>query len=154
MSINTPEPMVRIGGHPILRILVSFPIACFCGALVTDIAYAWTADMMWANFSAWLLAAGMFMGVLAAIVGFVHLLAHRRARSLRTVFVLFIGSVAVLALAGFNNLVHSRDAWTSVVPLGLAISAITVVVMLITIWLGSGSVYRPVVGVQYSGVRQ
>ena len=154
MNINTPEPIVRTGGHPILRMLLSFPIACFSGALVTDIAYAWTADMMWANFSAWLLATGMFMGVLAAIVGFVHVLANRRARSLRTVFVLFIGSLLVLVLAGFNNLVHSRDAWTSVVPLGLAISAVTVVVMLITIWLGSGSVYRPVVGVQYSGVRQ
>ena len=89
MNINTPEPIVRTGGHPILRMLVSFPIACFCGALVTDIAYAWTADMMWANFSAWLLATGMLMGVLAAIAGFVHVLANRRARSLRTVFVLF-----------------------------------------------------------------
>jgi uncharacterized membrane protein len=154
MNINTSESIVRIGGHPILRILVSFPIACFWGALVTDLAYAWTADMMWANFSAWLLATGMLMGILGAIVGFVHILAHPRARSLRTVFVLFVGSLVVLALEGLNNLVHSRDAWTSVVPLGLAISAITVVVMLITIFLGSGSVYRPVVGVQYSGVRQ
>lgn len=154
MSINTPEPIVRIGGHPILRILVSFPIACFCGALVTDMAYAWTADMMWADFSAWLLAVGVIMGVLAGIGGLVDAVANRRARTLRQVFVLFIGSLVVLVLAALNNLVHSRDAWTSVVPLGLAISAVTVVVMLITIWLGSGSVYRPVVGVQYSGVRQ
>jgi uncharacterized membrane protein len=154
MNINTPEPMVRIGGHPILRILVSFPIACFCGALVTDMAYAWTADMMWADFSAWLLAVGVIMGVLAATAGLVDVVANRRARSLRTIFVLFIGSLVVLALAALNNLVHSRDAWTSVVPLGLAISAVTVVVVLITVWLGSGSVYRPVVGVQYSGVRQ
>ncbi len=154
MNINTPEPVVRIGGHPILRILVSFPIACFCGALVTDLAYAWTADMMWADFSAWLLAVGVIMGVLAAIAGLVDVVANRRARTLRQVFVLFIGSLVVLVLAALNNLVHSRDAWTSVVPLGLAISAITVVVLLVTAWSGSGSVYRPVVGVQYSGVRQ
>jgi uncharacterized membrane protein len=153
MNINTQEPIVRIGGHPILRILASFPIACFCGALVTDIAYAWTADMMWADFSAWLLAVGMLMGVLAAIAGFLDVVANRRARSLRRVFVLFLGGLVVLVLAALNNLVHSRDAWTSVVPLGLAISAVTVVVMLITIWSGSGSVYRPVVGVPYSGVR-
>jgi uncharacterized membrane protein len=154
MNINTTGPVVRIGGHPILRILVSFPIACFCGALVTDIAYAWTADMMWADFSAWLLAVGVIMGVLAAIAGFVDVVANRRARTLRQVFALFTGGLVVLVLAALNNLVHSRDAWTSVVPLGLAISAVTVVVILVTAWSGSGSVYRPVVGVQYSGVRQ
>ena len=144
----------RIGGHPILRILVSFPIACFSGALVTDIAYALTADMMWADFSAWLLAAGMFFGVLSAIAGFVHILTNRRVWAPRAALTLVIGSLLVLILAAFNNLVHSRDAWTSVVPFGLALSAITVVVMLITVWFGSAPAYRRDVGVPYSGVRQ
>jgi uncharacterized membrane protein len=35
--------------HPML---VPIPIVCFIGALVTDIAYAVTAEMMYANFSA------------------------------------------------------------------------------------------------------
>jgi uncharacterized membrane protein len=133
---------------------VSFPIACFSGALVTDIAYALTADMMWADFSAWLLAAGIVMGVLAAIAGLVDILATRRLWAPRAALMLVIGSLLVLVLAVFNNLVHSRDAWTSVVPFGLALSAITVVVMLITVWFSSAPAYRRDVSVPYSGVRQ
>jgi uncharacterized membrane protein len=53
----------------------------------------------------------------------------------------------VLALALWNNFIHSRDAWTSVVPTGLVMSALTVALMLVTAWLGSSLVYRHGVGV-------
>ncbi len=141
MNSDTPGSAVRAGGNPVLRILTAFPIACFACALATDLAYAQTADMMWADFSAWLLAAGIFM-------------ANRRAPEQRPGWPLVIGSLLVLILAFFDNLVHSRDAWTSVVPWGLALSAATVIVMLITAWLGSGRVSRRGVGVQYSGAHQ
>lgn len=154
MNSENPGPIGRIVGYPILRILVSFPITCFSGALVTDITYAQTADMMWADFSAWLLAAGMFFGVLAAIGGVVDVVANHRVRTQRQLWPIVIGSLLVLILAAFDNLVHSRDAWTSVVPVGLALSAATVAVMLITAWFGSAKVYRQGVGVQYSGVHQ
>jgi uncharacterized membrane protein len=149
---ETPGSTVRVAGSPILRILVSFPIACFFGTLVTDIAYAVTADMMWADFSAWLLAAGMVMGVLAVIAGVIDLLANRRTRPQRQTWTLVIGSLLVLALALLNNLVHSRDAWTSVVPMGLAISALTVLVMMITAWLGTADRYGALV--KQTGIRQ
>jgi len=131
-----------IPGHPVLRILASFPIACFAGALATDTAYAATTNVIWADFSDWLLAAGIVMGVLAAIVGLAALIASRRAPVQPRAWPTVIGSVLVLVLAAFNNLVHSRDAWTSVVPQGLLLSVITVIVMLVTAWLGSASVYR------------
>jgi uncharacterized membrane protein len=122
--------------------------------LVTDIVYALTADMIWADFSAWLLAAGMLMGVLAAIVGLVDLAANRRVRPQRRPWLLVIGSLLVLILGLFDSLIHSRDAWTSVVPTGLALSAITVIVMLITIWFGSATGYRLGVDTSHSGIRQ
>lgn len=137
--------------NPILPILVSFPIACFSGALATDIAYAGTANIMWADFSAWLLAAGNLMGVLAAIVGIIGLVTERRMRSRRPDWSFAIGGLIVLVLAFFNNLVHSRDAWTSVVPTGLALSAVTVVVMLITAWLSSVVAKRYGAAMQQSG---
>ena len=143
----------RTAGHPLLRILVSFPIACFCGALITDIAYAMTANISWADFSTWLLAAGMLMGVLAAIVGLADLLGNRRLRRPRSVPVAVIGSLLVLGVAMLNNLVHSRDAWTSVVPEGLALSAVTVVLIVLTVWFSSGTVYRNRIVVQPSGIR-
>jgi uncharacterized membrane protein len=145
----------RIVGHPILRILVSFPIACFFAALATDIAYSQTADMIWADFSAWLLLAAMFFGILAAIGGIFSVVAHGYLRRQRQIWPIAIGSLLVLILGFFNNLVHSRDAWTSVVPVGLALSAATVAIMLTTAWFGSAAVHRQVaVVLEHRGARQ
>ena len=58
-----------------------------------------------------------------------------------------LGNMPVLVLAIFNVLVHSRDAWTSVVPTGLILSAIVVLILPVTGWLGWSMVYRHRVGV-------
>jgi uncharacterized membrane protein len=136
-----PVSKARIAGHPIHPMLVPFPIVCFTGALLTDIAYASSANMMWANFSAWLLAVGMAMGVLAALAGLVDFIGNRRVRAQRPAWPHMLGNIVVLVL------VHSRDAWTSVVPTGLILSAATVALMFVTGWLGSSLVYRHRVGV-------
>ena len=57
-----PASTARVAMRPIHPMLVPFPIACFTGALITDIAYWKTAEMMWADFSAWLLLAGLCRG--------------------------------------------------------------------------------------------
>jgi uncharacterized membrane protein len=49
--------------------LVPIPIACFIGALLTDITHAASAEMMWADFSISLLVVGLIGGVLAGIAG-------------------------------------------------------------------------------------
>ena len=40
-----------------------------------------------------------------------------------------------LILATFDMLVHTRDAWTSVVPWGLVLSAAIVLVLILTGWM-------------------
>jgi uncharacterized membrane protein len=151
MRSNNIAPIV---GHPILLILVSFPIACFSGALATDIVYSQTSDVIWADFSVWLLLAGVFLGVLAAIGGIFSVVANGHLRRHRQIWPIAIGSLLVLTLGFFNNLVHSRDAWTSVVPMGLALSAATVTVMLVTVWLGSVAVAGHAEVPKHPGVRQ
>ena len=147
-------PTARRGGHPILRILASFPIACFTCALLTDIAYLRTTNVMWTDFSAWLLAAGMAGGVVAALAGVVSWLTDRRGRTQRSIWPLMLGSLLVLATAFLDNLVHSRDAWTSVMPTGLALSFATVLLMLATAWLASSAGRGQGVAMPSSGVRQ
>jgi uncharacterized membrane protein len=151
MAYETRRLTMWVAASPIHRVLQSFPIAGFAGALVTDLAYAATANIVWSDFSDWLLAVGFILGVLAAIVGLIGLIANWRTRSGGATAVYAIGSLIVMVLAGFNNLVHSRDAWTSVVPIGLALSAATVVVMLITFWLGGRQVVRQSVIVNQVG---
>lgn len=142
-----PTSTARVAMHPIHPMLVPFPIACFVGALVTDLAYWKTAEMMWADFSAWLLFAGLVMGALAALAGLIDFLGSRPIRRLAPAWYHMAGNVFVMLLALFNAFVHSRDAWTSVVPTGLILSALTVLLMLFTAWLGWAMVYRHHVGV-------
>jgi uncharacterized membrane protein len=149
-STHPPQIPSRaaIAGHPIHAALVPFPIVCFTLTLLTDIAYWRTSYLMWQEFSAWLLLAGLAVGALAAIFGAVDLLFRARVRALRVAWVHGLGNLVVLGLAFVNSLVHAADGWTAVVPTGLALSAATVVVMIVTVWLGRAMVFRHGVGVQ------
>jgi uncharacterized membrane protein len=137
----------RIAGHPIHPMLVPFPIACFFGTLLTDLAYWRSGGMMWADFSAWLVTVGVIMGFLAAIAGLIDFLGNRLVRAQAPAWPHAIGNIVVLILATCNMLVHSRDGWTSVMPTGLILSALVVLILLFTGWMGWAMVYRHHVGV-------
>jgi len=147
VSIANPRSTVRIAKHPIHPMLVPIPIACFVGGLLTDLTYWQTAEMMWADFSAWLVTVGVIMGYLAAIVGLIDFLGNRLIRAQPPAWPHAIGNIVVLILATLNMFVHSRDAWTSVVPWGLALSAAVVVIMLFMALLGWSMIDRQGVGV-------
>jgi uncharacterized membrane protein len=142
-----PYSTARIAGHPIHPMLVPFPIACFVGTLLTDLAYWRTADLMWADFSAWLVTVGVIMGLLAGIAGFIDFASNRLVRRQPPAWPHAIGNVIALVIAVFNMFVHSRDGWTAIVPTGLILSAVTVLILLVTAWLGGSLVYRHGVGV-------
>ena len=63
MSLANPRSTTRIFRQPIHPMLVPIPIACFVGVLLTDLTYWWSAEMMWANFSAWLVTVGVIFGL-------------------------------------------------------------------------------------------
>lgn len=143
-----PRSTARIAGHPIHPMLVPFPIAFFTGALVTDIAYWRTENIVWSDFSSWLIAGGLVMGGLAALFGLIDFLSQRRIRAQAPAWPHALGNIVVLLLALLNAFVHSRDGWTSVMPWGLTLSAVVVALMCVTGWLGWSLVYRHRVGVR------
>lgn len=142
-----PRSTAQIAGHPLHPMLVPIPIACFVGTLLTDIAYWQTTNMQWANFSAWMLTVGLIVALLAVIAGVIDFLGDRRIRDLRAVWIHAVGNAIALVLAIVNAFIHSRDAYTSVVPAGLILSALTVLILLLTGWMGWEMVYRHRVGV-------
>jgi uncharacterized membrane protein len=124
------------------------PIVCFVATLITDIVYWQTAAMLWADMSAWLLLVGLIVSLVAAPAGIIDLFGDPRIRKLRAAWIHGIGNVTALILSIFNCLIHTRDAYTSVVPSGLILSALVVVILLVTGWNGWALVYRHGVGVR------
>ena len=142
VATTAPPPALPGVTHPLHVILAAYPIACFTGAFLTDWAYAQTYEMQWANFSVWLITAGLVMGALAAIAGIVDYLFNKRIPQRRPAWPHSIGNVLVLLLSFWNVLIHSRDAYTSVVPTGIILSAIVAVLVLITSWWGTALTLR------------
>ena len=146
--MTNPRSTASIAGHPLHAMLVPIPITCFVGTLITDIAYWQSAKMQWANFSAWLLTVGLIVALFAVIAGFIDFLGDRRIRNLRAVYIHAGGNAIALVVEIFNVFIHSRDAYTSVVPTGLILSALAVLILCVTGWMGWEMVYRHGVGVR------
>jgi uncharacterized membrane protein len=145
--MHSVHPTLKVAKHPIHPMLVPFPIVCFVGTFLSDLAYWRTMDMMWADVSAWLVTIGVVLGVLAAIAGLIDFLGNRLIREQRPAWPHLLGNGVVLVLSFINALVHSRDGWTSVVPTGLILSTVSVLILLFTGWMGWSLVYRHRVGV-------
>lgn len=112
--------------------LVSFPIAYFTAAFVTDLAYWQTAAVLWETFSDWLIIAGLVMTGFAAIAFVIDFARRKRVRTLGWPHAVGYALAALLSL--INAFVHSRDGYTAVVPTGLALSGLVVAILLITSW--------------------
>jgi uncharacterized membrane protein len=132
-------------GQAILPTVVPFPIACFAGAFVTDLAYWQTADVMWERFSVWLITVGLIMAGVAVIAFLIDLVGGKRSRT--RAWPHAVGYTLALLLSLINVFVHSRDGYTAVVPTGLTLSALVVVVLIIAGSLGSALVRRRRIGV-------
>jgi uncharacterized membrane protein len=141
-------PATAATGQPIHLVLAQFPVVCFNLTLLTDIIYWRTSNLMWQEFSSWLLLAGLLFGVLALIAGLIDFLFRSTARAPAPAWPHAVGGVIVLALAFLNSLVHAGDGWTAVVPWGLVLSFATVIMVVITDWLGRSLMFRYGVGVR------
>jgi uncharacterized membrane protein len=125
-TLMTPRPLF----HPPL---IAGGATLLVGALATDIFYSQTADMQWANFSVWLITAGLVLALLAGLAILIDVL-DGRAGPVSWVHFTALAGAALLSL--LNVFVHSRDAWTSVVPQGLMLSVVVAVCLLLIGWRG------------------
>lgn len=138
---------VAIAGHPLHPMLVPLPVGALIGALCTDIAFAITGDVFWARGSVWLLGAGFVTGVLAALGGLLEAALITRARKLKMTWAHAIGNMVALGVAGANMIVRLDDPAEAIVVRGLVTSAITVMILAFTAWLGGEMSFRHGIGV-------
>jgi uncharacterized membrane protein len=141
LSRSTPDRMdLPFRGEPLHPVLVSFPIAYFTAAFVTDLAYWQTAAVLWETFSDWLITAGLITAGFAVIAFVIDLVRGKRSRTLAWPHA--VGYMLAVLLSLVNAFVHSRDGYTAVVPTGLMLSGLVVVVLLITGWMGQALIAR------------
>ena len=134
--------MLSIVRHPIFAILLPVPVVCFVGVLLTDIAYLNSGgNLVWLDFSSWLLLAGLVVGAIAGIILLIDVVrtpAMRAGAGLAHLLFFY----AALLVELFSMFVHQRDGWTAVAGLGIALSVIGASLVLIAAWL-----HRPAVEV-------
>jgi uncharacterized membrane protein len=128
MPVSASPERARRALYPLL---LAFAVACFVGTLATDIVYWRTANIVWADFSDWLVTIGVAAGYATLVVAVVEVFLLRKLGLYRPTRLFAVGMLVALTVATFNAFVHTRDAWTSVVPWGLALSVIVVVVALV-----------------------
>ena len=130
---------------PLYLLLFPISIVCFLAALVTDIAYAASEFLMYLHFSQWMIAAGLAIGALAALVLLVEFFASRTIRAEAFGWAHLVLFYATLIVELFNAFVHTVDGWTAVVPTGmilsiigalLALAAVTVLFFVPVTWFG------------------
>jgi len=118
-AARSPDVITRI-----YLLLFPIPVVCFVGAMATDAVYANSAYLMWLHFSEWLIAVGLAVGALAALVLVVDFIVHRAVRHGAIGWLHLLLFFGALLVELFDALVHSRDGWTAVVPTGMTLSVI------------------------------
>jgi uncharacterized membrane protein len=141
--MSNPQSTAKIAGHPLHPMLVPFPIACFVGALVCDIIS--TTDPFWFRAAEYLLAAGVIMALLAAVMGFTDVLGDARIRALAIAWVHMLANLLLVVIEAFNW--YRRYSVGTGDSTGLVLSVVAVLIMLVTGGLGWEMVYRRRVGI-------
>ena len=143
-----PVPsLAAIAGHPIHPMLVPLPIGALSLALASDLAFAATGDRFFARASTFLLGAGIATGALAGAVGSIDFTGREQVREHGESWMHAGGNIAALAVSAVNLAIRQGDQAKNVVPMGLALSALTGTMLVVTGWLGGELSYRHRIGV-------
>jgi uncharacterized membrane protein len=127
MSLRT-EPRRSIVAETIYGLLNPIPFGCFVAALIFDIIYSETAEMLWDKGAAWLIVFGLLFAVVPRLVNLTQVWITSRRTATRTDKLDFWLNLLAIVVAIINAFVHSRDAF-AVVPTGLWLSVCTVILL-------------------------
>jgi uncharacterized membrane protein len=137
-------------GHPFRPILVTIPIGAWVASLIFDIATRVNSagSRPLADAAYWLIAIGVLGALLAAVFGFMDLLAIPRSTQAFRIGLTHMGlnlAIVAIFIAGFSwrhASISGTYAAARVQPGQLALSAVGIVLLLASGWLGGMLTYR------------
>lgn len=106
------------------------PFGCFVAALVFDVIYLRSAEVLWVNGAAWLVTFGLLFAVVPRLLNLVQVWITSRRMASGTDRIDFWLNLFAIVAATFNAFVHSRDAYAAM-PAGVWLSVITVLLLAI-----------------------
>lgn len=131
-----------INSHPLHPILVSFPIAFFFGAFASDLIAAFSGNVSFWQTGLYLETAGIVMGFLAAIPGFIDYLYTVPPRSSAKKRAAKHGLLNASQLALFCIALIIRTNENDYKILVIVVEAAGIVIICIAGWMGATLIYR------------
>jgi uncharacterized membrane protein len=116
-------------GLALFSLLDPIPFGFFVAAMIFDIIYSKSGDILWIKSAAWLVSLGLIFAIIPRLINlyYVWFSKHRTARPVKLVFWL---NVLAIITALINAFVHSRDAYAAI-PEAVWLSIATVVLIAI-----------------------
>lgn len=137
----------RLFGHPIHQMLIVFPLGLLGTSLFFDILHLVIGGEQWAVVSYYMIAAGIISGLIAAPFGTIDWLSIPSGTRAKRIGALHGGGNVVVLLLFALSWMLRRDEPANPGGLEIGLSALAVVLSLVTGWLGGELVDRLGVGV-------
>ena len=140
---------VALVGHPIHVMMVHFPIAFVIATFGVDFFYWWSGDPFWVRVGLWAAGFTFFTGVAASIVGTAELLLVPGIRLREASWSHAVAAMTLVAMTAANwglRLFYPE----SILPHGLALSAIAAAMAGFAGWHGGKLVFDQGIGILVS----
>lgn len=144
---GNPHSTVQIAGHPLHPMLVQFPIVWFILTFIFDIFYT-RGDTGVAPYSNWVLGIGLVMAALAAAAGLTDFLGDKRIQGADAVKHM-LANVTAVVLEAVNFILRLKNP-DFIASTGVWFSAVVVLILIYSGWMGGKLVYRHGIGVRDS----
>jgi uncharacterized membrane protein len=136
------ESRAKLFGHPIHQQLIVFPLGLLFTSVVFDVIYLITRNSLWTVVAFWMIVAGVAGGLAAAPFGLWDWIGVPNGTRAKRVGLLHgVGNVIVLLLFA-ASLTIRKDNTAAPEGFALLLSAVGVVLVAVTGWLGGEMITR------------
>jgi len=128
--------------HPIHPMLVALPIGLWVFSLICDLVYVGESvnNLFWRDVAFYTMTGGVVGALLAAVPGFIDYLSIRDYSTRKTATAHMVLNLCIVALFIFNLGLRLNPTADSTV-LTIALSAVGIVVLMVSGWLGGSLIY-------------